>query len=102
MAKKRTKAQRVAAAKAAWAKRRLRAAELPTPVASLPEPEDVKPWPMFTINDPPARTSPKIGYAVEEGNDIFICFGEDGSLRRERVSLELAKKVYKDLGKIVV
>lgn len=32
MAKKRTKAQRVAAAKAAWVKRRLRAAELPTPV----------------------------------------------------------------------
>ena len=93
--KKRTKAQRAAAAKAAWARRK--AAETPSPV-----PMDVR-----IQLDEVAKTvyvspPPKLGYAVQEGNDIFICFGEDGSLRRERVSLELAKKVYKDLARLVI
>jgi len=92
--KKRTKAERSAAAKAFWARRK--AAALPSPV-----PAEVR-----VALDEAVKTvfvtPPKIGYAVKEGVDIFICFGEDGSLRRERVSLELAKKVYMDLAKIVV
>ena len=98
MAKKRTKAQRSAAAKEVWAKRKLQSAYKPTPVD----------WPVIEVGREPHKEvvyvspPPKLGYAVREGNDIFLCFGEDGSLRRERVSLELAKKVYLDLAKLVV
>ncbi len=94
---KRTTAQRRKAAKEYWARKRAAqaAAAMPSSVppavrAQLDEVAKVFVHP------------PKIGYVVKEGEDIFICFGEDGSLRRERVSLDLAKKVYMDLGKIVV
>lgn len=100
MAKKRTKAQRSAAAKAYWAERKAREAVAKAP---SPVPADVRAAldgmaPKEVVYIAP----PKIGYAVREGNDIFVCFGEDGSLRRERISLDLAKKVYRDLSTIVI
>lgn len=107
MAKKRTTAQRRAAAKLAWQRRRLAAAVKPSPSKGpWPVPQSLKQFAQLVQEAPtPEKVyvhPPKIGYAVKEGDDIFVCFGEDGSIRRERVSMELAKKVYLDLAKIVV
>jgi hypothetical protein len=101
MAKKRTTAQRRAAAKKAWLIRKANAALAKTNTfpLTLPEPAEVA-----TPYEAPVRivAAPKIGYAVKESDDIFICFGEDGSHRREKVSRELARKIYLDLAPLVL
>jgi hypothetical protein len=116
MAKKRTKAQRREAALKSWADRRARAAKAGTPKKGSGEPETY----VLTTQELPVDpglagfgqagfgqtwgswTSPKVVYAVLEGEDIFVCFGEDGSLRRERVSRAAASKLLRELTVILL
>jgi len=45
---------------------------------------------------------PPLAYAIKEGDDIFVCFGFDGSLDRKRVSESLARKLLRDLSAILI
>lgn len=97
---KRTKAQRRAAAKKSWQERKERAAKAakvaPAPIAPavppLPPPEVAVKY----------LAEPRIAYAVKEGEDIFICFGQGKRLNREHVAETTAKKLLRELTAILV
>lgn len=91
-----SKAARRQRAKEAWARRR--AAEA---AKSAPVPAQVTAAPAET-SKAQATALPKIAYAVREGSDVFVCFGYDGSLNREKISDELARKLLRELTAILV
>lgn len=109
---KRTTAQRRKAAKESWARRKAGLGPLyrrkgkkkvaRTHTASDIEVQAALP-PAFTMV-PEVRymPAPRIAYAVREGDDIFVCFGQDGSLNRERVDESVARKLLRDLTAILI
>lgn len=116
MAKKaRTKAQRRAAALKSWKERKEREAKGLPPVSrrrgkkSRRRPVPVKAsFPAAVMVEQPAPPAevrylpaPRIAYAAEEGNDIFMCFGQDGTLNRERISESIAYKLVSELTAIL-
>lgn len=118
MAKKMTRAMKKkisVAMKARHAARRA-AAEKPAPAINIME---LKSPPTAMPKLPPAvseaaayldrvgtnwsfAASPYITYAVKEGGDIYVCFGHDGSLNRQKVSEAGARKLLRDLTNILV
>lgn len=107
MAKKRTKAQRAEAARLSWERRRK---GLPPLSKRKGKAKAGKAKSVDKVLDnpipPPVAVQyvqpPRIAYAVREGDDIFVCFGQDGSLNRERISEAGARKLLRELTAIVV
>jgi hypothetical protein len=118
MAKKRTKAQRSAAAKESWRLRRLRMAEKPTPAEVLAAPG--KSVTAFLSSS----KLPKVGYnplpietqwrevgerenpvttigATKEGHEYFVTITHNGSLFRHRVSGSALRKLGLDCLQLV-
>lgn len=98
MAKKRTKAQRSAAAKKSWQLRKLQSADAPTPTPT-PTPPVVglaSDKPMVYVREP------RVVYAVREGDNVFACFGHGGSLNRECLDDAGARKLLRDLSAILI
>lgn len=109
---KRTTAQRRAAAKASWERRRKGLPPLTPPKKKRRRPgskQPALPAAQALVLEHPTEvvrqvivTPPAIAYAVAEGDDVFLCFGIDGSLNRQKVSKSTAQKLLRELTSILV
>lgn len=112
---RRTKAQRSAAAKAAWVARKARLAGKPltpneqqfvkkheTAHAELDKGPWVTPRSLHDFNEALGFGDRRIAYAVKEGNDIYVCFSDGKSLNRQHVSDASARKLLRELGNILL
>lgn len=109
MAKKRTKAERSAAAKASWDRRRKglppmtkqrgKKAKRVVAVADI-----AMPTPVLDVESVKViyQSPPQIVYAMKEGNEIYVCFAHDGSLNRNNISDAAARKLLRDLSAILI
>lgn len=86
MAKKRTRAQRAAAAKAAWAARRAKEAVTAAPtIGGVVEAPDTI-GPLYL--EPPVTMT-----ATKEGAEFFLTIANNGSVSRTRVSAAALRKI---------
>lgn len=110
MAKKRTKAQRRAAALASWERRRK---GLPPVTPQKGKRRKQQRHTLSVAELPPAIVAepaglvryisqPRIAYVVREGDDIFVCFAHDGSINREKITRETALKLLRDLSAAII
>lgn len=132
MAKRRTKAQRSAAAKASWERRKAEQLAKMAPIVSEKIEElrtvtgstsqnaldkafqsgmGVAPalsqatlaGNSSTLASGGNNVGPSLGYVVQEGRDIFMCFTDgSGSLNRQRVNESTARKMLQELARILL
>jgi hypothetical protein len=89
----RTTAERRAAAKASWARRKAEAAAKSANLGCNAEPSNVGEVATQTMKMVASVLSPSTASATSEGDDLYVTISQDGSLFRHKLSYQTMRKL---------